>query len=66
MVKATLIIVELINDHAGVKIELTAQESDKVAALESSIANFRGSLGPDLSTQPTPQAVANAYIALTR
>ena len=39
-------IVVLINDHAGVKIELTAQESDKFAALESSIANFQGSLGP--------------------
>jgi hypothetical protein len=59
-------IVELINDHAGVKIELTAQESDKVAVLQSSIANFQGSLGPDPSTQPSAQAVANAYTALIR
>ncbi len=59
-------IVKLINDHAGVKIELTAQESDKVAALQSSIANFQGSLGPDPSTQPSAQAVANAYTALIR
>jgi len=59
-------IVELINDHAGVKIELTAQESDKVAVLQSSIANFQGLLGPDPSTQPSVQAVANAYIALIR
>ncbi len=59
-------IVELINDHAGVKIELTAQESDKVAVLQSSIANFQGLLGPDPSTQPSAQAVANAYIALIR
>jgi hypothetical protein len=59
-------IVELINDHAGVKIELTAAESIKVAALESSIAQFQSILGPDLSQQPTAQAVANAYIALSR
>jgi hypothetical protein len=59
-------IVELINDHAGVKIELTAAESIKVAALESSIAQFQSILGPDLSQQPTAQAVANAYIALRR
>jgi len=59
-------IVELINDHAGIKIELTAAESRKVAALESSIATFQSILGPDISQQPTPQAVANAYVALTR
>lgn len=57
-------IVELINDHAGVKIELTSRESIKVATLQSSIANFQGALGPDLSTQPTPQAVARAYSSL--
>ncbi len=59
-------IVELINNHTGVKIELTAEESRKVAALESSIATFQGSLGPDPSQQPSAQAVANAYVALTR
>ncbi len=59
-------IVELINDHAGMKIELTAQEADKVTALERSIASFQGSLGPDLNTQPTPQAVENTYTALIR
>ena len=57
-------IVKLINDHAGVKIELTAQETDRVEALESSISRFEGSLGPDLSQQPTPQAVARAYSSL--
>lgn len=57
-------IVELINDHTGVKIELTAAESRKVAALESSIAQFQSILGPDLSQQPTAQAVANAYATL--
>ena len=57
-------IVELINDHTGVKIELTAAESSKVAALESSIAQFQSILGPDLSQQPTAQAVANAYATL--
>lgn len=59
-------IVELINDHAGIKIELTARESDKVIALENSIRNFRALLGPDISQQPTPQAVARAYISLAR
>ena len=59
-------IVELINDHAGVKIELTAAESSKVAALEGSIAQFQSILGPDLSQQPSAQAVANAYTALIR
>ncbi len=59
-------IVTLINDHAGVKIELTSQESNRVAALQSSIAQFQGSLGPDPSQQPTPQAVARAYTSLSR
>jgi len=59
-------IVEMINDHTGVKIKLTAAESRKVAALESSIAQFQSILGPDLSQQPTAQAVANAYTALIR
>lgn len=59
-------IVELINDHTDVKIELTAKESGRVIALERSIADFQSSLGPDLSQQPTPQAVANAYISLSR
>ena len=35
-------VVELINDHAGVKIALTARESDRVEALEASIARFEG------------------------
>jgi hypothetical protein len=59
-------IVELINEQAGVKIELSVAESNKVAALESSITTFQSILGPDLSQQPTPQSVANAYVALTR
>lgn len=57
-------IVELINDHAGVKIELSTTESAKVAALERSIAQFQSSLGPDPSQQPSARAVANAYTAL--
>lgn len=59
-------IVELMNDHSGLKIELTAEESDRIIVLERSIAGFQNSLGPDLSQQPTPQAVANAYISLSR
>ena len=59
-------IVELINDHAGIKVELTAAESNRVEALESSIVQFQNVLGPDPSSQPTAQAVANAYTALTR
>ena len=57
-------IVELINDHVDVKVELTAAETVKVAALESSIAQFQSALGPDPSQQPTAQAVANAYVSL--
>jgi hypothetical protein len=57
-------IVELINNHLDVKVELTAAETAKVAALESSIAQFQSILGPDLSQQPTAQAVANAYVSL--
>lgn len=59
-------VVELINNHAGVKIELTTAESNKVAALESSIAQFQGAIGPDPASQPSAQAVANAYTALIR
>jgi len=59
-------VVGLMNEHAGRKIELSADESDRVIALERSITQFQGSLGPDLSQQPTPQAVSNAYVALTR
>lgn len=59
-------IVGLINEHVGVKVELTVEESNKVIALERSITQFQGSLGPDLSQQPTPQAVANAYVSLSR
>lgn len=59
-------IVGLINEHAGVKIELTVAESAKVAALESSISKFQANLGPDPSQQPSAQAVANAYTALAR
>lgn len=59
-------IVGLINEHAGVKVELTVDESNRVIALERSITQFQGSLGPDLSQQPTPQAVANSYVSLSR
>jgi len=59
-------IVELINDHTGVKLELTASESDKVASLESSIVKFQSTLGPDISQQPTPQTVTRAYVSLSR
>lgn len=54
--------VELINDYAGVKVELTAAESRRVAALEESIANFQ-SLLPDFG-QPSAQQVARAYTSL--
>ncbi|RME99829.1 MAG: hypothetical protein D6773_12350, partial [Alphaproteobacteria bacterium] len=57
-------IVELINDHVGRKVELTARESDRVIALERSIDLFEARVGPDLSQQPTPQAVSRAYTAL--
>lgn len=59
-------IVTLMNDHVGHKVELSVKDSNRVIALERSIALFQGSLGPDLSKQPTPQAVANAYVSLTR
>jgi len=59
-------IVNLMNDHVGHEIELSVKDSNRVIALERSIALFQGSLGPDLSQQPTPQAVANAYVSLSR
>lgn len=57
-------VVELINDHAGVKVELTAAETRRVEALERAITDLQGSL-PNVS-QPSSQQAARAYVALTR
>jgi len=55
---------KLINDHAGVKVQLTSREAIRVADLEKSIIDLQGQLPPDISTQPTPQAVSRAYARL--
>lgn len=51
----------LINDHVGAKLQLNSRETIRVAELESSIINLQGLLAPDITQQPTPQAVARAY-----
>lgn len=51
----------LINDHAGVKLQLSARESKRVADLEESIINLQASLGADPASQPTAGQVARAY-----
>lgn len=55
---------ELINEHAGVDIQLSSRDSIRVEQLESSIIDMQANLGPDASTQPTSQAVARAYARL--
>ncbi len=54
--------VELINDHAGAKVELTAAEMRRVAALEETIANNQALL-PDFG-QPSAQQASRAYVSL--
>ena len=55
---------ELINDHVGVKLQLNAKESIRVAELEKSILQLQEILPPDISQQPTSQSVARAYARL--
>ncbi|NND49191.1 MAG: hypothetical protein HKN60_02950 [Rhizobiales bacterium] len=55
---------ELINDHTGVKLQLNSKEAIRVAELEKSILQLQEILPPDISQQPTPQAVARAYTRL--
>jgi hypothetical protein len=55
-------IVALINDHAGVKVELTVAETRPVEALQKAIADFHGQI-PDFS-RPLAQQAARAYTAL--
>jgi hypothetical protein len=57
--------VEAINDHVGIKIELTAKEAVRVAELESSIASLQALVPPDIASQPTPAQVARAYVRLS-
>lgn len=55
-------LVELINDHAGVKVELTVAENRRVEALQKAISDFASQV-PDVS-QPSAQQAARAYTAL--
>ena len=55
--------VEAVNEHVGVKIELTAKEAIRVAELDASISQLQ-SLVPDTTGQPTASAVAQAYVRL--
>lgn len=54
-------LVQEVNDYAGGKLVLNAQESARVASLERTIDQLSSSLPPDPSTQPTSAAVARAY-----
>lgn len=55
-------LVELINDHAGAKVELTVAETRRVEALQKAISDFQSQI-PDFS-QPSAQQAARAYTAL--
>lgn len=57
-------VVELINNHTGVKLELTAAETRRVEELQASITQLQGLLGPDPGSEPTPGAVSRAYVSL--
>lgn len=55
--------VEAVNDHVGVKIELTAKEAVRVAELQDSISQLEA-LVPNTSDQPSAAAVSRAYVRL--
>lgn len=55
-------IVELMNDHTGVKVEITAAETRRVEALQKAISDFQSRL-PDFS-QPSASQAARAYASL--
>lgn len=55
---------ELINEHTGEKIQLTAKEAIRVAELEKSILQLQELLPADAGQQPSSQAVARAYARL--
>ncbi|MEM7620040.1 MAG: hypothetical protein AAF228_06195 [Pseudomonadota bacterium] len=54
-------LVEEVNNYAGAKLVLNAQESIRVASLESTINDLSSSLPPDPSSQPTAASVSRAY-----
>lgn len=54
---------ELINDHAGVKLQLNSREAIRVAELEASILQLQ-ELAPASLAQPSSFAVARAYVRL--
>ncbi len=56
--------VEAVNDHVGVKIELSVKETRRVNDLENSIAQLQTLLPPDFSQRPTAAAVSRAYVRL--
>ena len=58
-------VVELINNHTGVKLELTVGETRRVEELQSSISKLQSQLGPELGSGPTAAAVSRAYSTLS-
>jgi len=58
-------LVQLVNERAGAKVELTAKEAIKVAALQRSISDLQSALPPDNSQQPSAAAVSRAYVRLS-
>ena len=56
---------ELINETAGVEIQLSSKDTLRVAALESSILDLQSQLGDDPSQQPSSLSVNRAYTRLS-
>lgn len=54
----------LINEAAGVSIQLSAKDTLRVAALEASILELQSQVGEDPAGQPSAAAVSRAYTRL--
>lgn len=55
---------ELINDTAGVSIQLSSKDTLRVSTLESSILDLQSQLGEDPTQLPSAQSVNRAYVRL--
>ncbi len=58
-------LVELVNERAGAKVELTVKEATRVAALQRSVSELQALLPEDFSQGPTSAEVARAYVRLS-
>lgn len=57
-------LVELVNERAGAKVELTVKEAKRVEELQRSISDLEALQPADIAQQPTPGQVARAYARL--